>query len=451
MARAVGTCLFLLLAGLSPVAVGTSASADSAASSSYAASAERALRAGKNPSPITNLTATPGPQPGQATFRWKSEGERTDFFRLETALTPAPVGDEGRNYTTFKITKKASKLGGGKYKYTLSAAQAKKAGAGLVTANYLHFRLAAVNETRTKKFVRRYPSLESVGIAGRAPTGSGADLRVGDWNVRLDVTPGTPDPAQDQADHPWSKRSRLVADQIVELQPGVVGLQALLPRMVPDLKQHLPGYYRLTRETAYGDTPGAARILYDNRRFEPVTDCTNSEGPNCKLTLDGGVVIPVAKLRDTATQEEFWFATAHLTVGKDKEELRERQIEDVVAWAKDRRAAEPGVPVVFTGDINTHQRSKEGQLPHRALIRGGFYDSAAAVRQMRLNYSTVNHYATPERPDPLGFGPRLDVIVMLGMTGADRFEIVLSEGGSSTRGTDYPSDHNFIYADLKLP
>ncbi len=449
MARVVGTCLFLLLAGLSPVAVGTAASADRAEPASYAASAERAMRAGKYPSPITRLTAAPGPRPGTATFRWKSDGERTDFFRLETALTPAPVGQQGRNFTTFKITKKAARAGGGKYKYTLSATQAKKAGAGLGTANYLHFRLAAVNETRSKKFERRFPSLKSVGIAGLAPTGTGGDLRVGDWNVRLDVTNG--DTAQDQADHPWSKRSKLVADQIVELQPGVVGLQAVLPRMVSDLNQHLPGYYRMTRETAYSNSPGIARIVYDNRRFEPVTDCTNSEGPNCKLTLEGGNVIPVAKLRDKGTLEEFWVVTAHLTVGKGNEGLRERQIEEVVAWAKEQRAAEPGVPVIFTGDINTQQRSKEGHLPHRALIRGGFYDSAAAVNQVRLNYSSVNHYATPERPDPIGFGPRLDVIMMLGMTGAQRFEIVLSDGGSSTRGTDYPSDHNFVYADLKLP
>ncbi len=451
MVRVVGICLFLLLAGLSPVAGGTPASADAVDPSSYAASAERALRAGKYPSPITGLTTAPGPQPGQATIRWRSAGERTDFFRLETALTPAPVGQKGRNYTTFKITKKASRLGGGKYKYTLSAAQTRKAGAALGTANYLHLRLAAVNETRTKKFERRYPSLESVGIAGRAATGSGSDLRVGDWNVRLDVTPGAPDPAADQADHPWSKRSKFVADQIVELQPGVVGLQALLPRMVPDLNQHLPGYYRLTRETAYGNSAGQARILYDNRRFETVHDCTTGDGPNCKLTLEGNNVIPLAKLRDKNTLEEFWVVTAHLTVGKGKEGLRERQIQDVIDWAKDQRAAEPGVPVIFTGDINTHQRSKEGQLPHRALIRGGFYDSAAAARQVRLNFATVNHYATPERPDPLGFGPRLDVIMMLGLTGADRFEIVLSDGGSSPRGTDYPSDHNFIYADLKLP
>lgn len=449
MARVVGTCLFLLLAGLSPVVAGTPASADTAAPPSYAASAERAMRAGKFPSPITKLTAVPGPQPGQATFKWKSEGQRTDFFRLETALTPAPVGKQGRNFTTFKISKKASKVGGGSYKYTLTAAQANKAGAGLGTANYLHFRLAAVNETRTKKIERRFPSLEAVGIAGRAPTGSGANLRVGDWNVRLDETPG--DTAQDQADHPWSKRSNLVADQIVDLQPGVVGLQAVLPRMVPDLKQALPGYYRLTREDAYDNSPGQARILYDDRRFETVHDCTTSNGPNCKLTLEGGNVIPVAKLRDKATLEELWVVTAHLTVGKDNEGLRERQIEEVVTWAKDQRAAEPGVPVIFTGDINTQQRSKEGHLPHRALIRGGFYDSAAAVNQVRLNYSSVNHFATPERPDPIGFGPRLDVIMMLGMTGASRFEIVLSDGGSSTRGTDYPSDHNFVYADLKLP
>jgi len=446
--RVVGTCLFLLLAGLTPVAGGSPASAQGP-DPSYAVNAERALRAGKYPSPITKLTTAPGPRPGQATLKWKSEGRRTDFFRLETSLTPAPAGKKGRSFTTFKITKRASKVRAGLFKYTLSSRQTKKAGAALGTANYLHVRLYAVNKTRTKRFERRWPPLETVGIAGRAPTGSGSDLRVGDWNVRLDVTNG--DTAQDLADHPWSKRAELVADQVVALQPGVVGLQAVLPRMVGDLNQHLPGYYRLTRETAYNNSPGIARILYDNRRFETVDDCTTSDGPNCKLTLDGGNVIPLARLRDLATLEEFWVVTAHLTVGKGKEELRERQTEQIVAWAQERRTAEPGVPIIFTGDINSQQRSTEGHLPHRALIRGGFYDSAAAVRQVRLQYATVNHYATPERPDPLGFGPRLDVIMMLGMTGASRFEIVLSKGGSSTRGTDYPSDHNFIYADLKLP
>jgi hypothetical protein len=56
----------------------------------------------------------------------------------------------------------------------------------------------------------------------------------------------------------------------------------------------------------------------------------------------------------------------------------------------------------------------------------------------------VNGYRTTESPSPYGFGSRYDTIFTLGMPGAQRFEQIITSG-------TYPSDHNLVFADLRLP
>ena len=63
---------------------------------------------------------------------------------------------------------------------------------------------------------------------------------------------------------------------------------------------------------------------------------------------------------------------------------------------------------------------------------------------MNLEYNSVNDHAANEKPSNYGFGSVIDAIMTQGMPGASRFEEVLT-------GTPYPSDHNLIDADLRLP
>jgi hypothetical protein len=63
---------------------------------------------------------------------------------------------------------------------------------------------------------------------------------------------------------------------------------------------------------------------------------------------------------------------------------------------------------------------------------------------VNLKYNTMNGYLSPEEPSLHGFGARIDAVLTLGMPGASRFEEVLT-------GSPYPSDHNMVYADVRLP
>jgi hypothetical protein len=68
----------------------------------------------------------------------------------------------------------------------------------------------------------------------------------------------------------------------------------------------------------------------------------------------------------------------------------------------------------------------------------------AAADAQNLQYNSVNHYDAPEKPCNYGFGSMYDTIVTLNMPGADRFVQVLT-------GAPWPSDHNMVYTDVRLP
>ena len=122
--------------------------------------------------------------------------------------------------------------------------------------------------------------------------------------------------------------------------------------------------------------------------------------------------------------------------------LRGRQAQAIVTGIN--RINTLHLPVIFGGDTNSSQTSPGHDSPMRALLAGGYYDSSAAATQVNLEYNTVNGFAPNEQPSNYGFGARLDAIATLGMPGASRFEIVRT-------GSPYPSDHNLIIADLRLP
>src|SRR3954451_22986862 len=64
------------------------------------------------PDPITSVTMHPGPRPGETTIKWRAGGAHTDFFKIQTALTPfspykASIPDKGRHFRVFKAPGKA--------------------------------------------------------------------------------------------------------------------------------------------------------------------------------------------------------------------------------------------------------------------------------------------------------------------------------------------------------
>lgn len=103
-------------------------------------------------------------------------------------------------------------------------------------------------------------------------------------------------------------------------------------------------------------------------------------------------------------------------------------------------------PVVFGADINTWQRDKSGYAGHDAMVAGGFYDTLAAKVRVNAAFTTSNGFDTTLTTNSSGFGSHLDVVMVKGgKGGADRWVNMMQ-----VKDTDRPSDHNLVYADIRI-
>jgi hypothetical protein len=398
------------------------------------------------PDRITASSATYGQDAGTTTFRWKSDGGHTDFFKITTALTPFGSKSSpgpGRNQMTFKAPGDVRSL-------TLTPEQTAAAGAGLGTGNHLFYRVAAVRSGEADSATRKYAYLGHTSITGEGPTGTGSQLRVAQYNVHVQ--------SRDFPGHPWKDRAALVAQNLANVHPDVVAIEELVPSMWvdpdggPDLESALNkvgmGRYVLTRDTVYGGgTAGDARILYDPNKLQMTSNCDpNTVSCVIKLPDSGNThYAAYARFKDLASGQEFWFVSAHLTHGNDAQTdaLRGEQAQAIV----DGMAAlnqHLQLPIIYGADTNSSQTSAGHNSPHEAMLDGGFYDASAAAQQVNMQYDSVNKYADQTKPNGHGFGSLIDSLMTWGMPGASLFKQVMT-------GDPYPSDHNMIFADLRLP
>lgn len=431
---------------------------------------------GYTPEKLYAVTAKPGPGVGQITIAWQHNSRHTTYFRIETALTPfSPTNTNlpkvGRNPKKLYLTSS-------KRSVTLSAAQVAAAGAGAGTGYHLYYRLYAVNHSQQGYKTRGW-GMETVLAKPVSPKSSGTVLRAASFNIR--TARATSDARS------WLDRAPDVAHEILSRNPGVVAIQELSPgradggsgstkgriRQTDSLESALRAQggsrYQLVRTTAYigpnvkQGTQGA-RILYDSSRYGLKSACPDSSsGGNYSATCT--IVMPLmagdsedlrrratyAEFADLRTGKRFFMVSAHLdqrhsanlSTERRLNVFRDAQVEAVVNRIASINTAKR--VVVFGGDINSWQSNQGGNGGHDRLIRSGFYDSAAALTRINLQYSTVNHFDTTILPNHDGFGARFDVVMVKGVQGAKRFENVTRRVDSAR-----PSDHNMVVADLVL-
>ena len=399
-----------------------------------AGSAHRRRAPSPSPAPGASPRSPPGPVPvpGQVTFSWKQDGSHTTAFIIETGLTSFKVGDphlpdHGRDATYFAVA-------GGRRSITLSAAQVASAGASAASANHLYYRLKALNRTRSGTTHRDWPYLQSVAVAPTTPSRSGAALRVASFNVRTAHAIGDA--------RVWLQRAPLVARTILSRNPGVVALQELSPgradgkplpttgsvrqtvSLVNALRAAGGSRYRLVRTTPYvkpGVPEGSqgARILYDTSRYSLVSTCPEiardgSYSSSCTIVMplrasDSATIrrrAAFAVLADRASGKRFFVVSAHLdarhstntTTEHSYEALRASQVKAVLARVTQLNTAH--LPVVLAGDLNTWQNNKAGYGAHDALVASGYYDTAAALTQVNVRYTTLNAFARTIPPTP---------------------------------------------------
>ncbi len=430
------------------------------------------------PSSFTAVTSTPGPGPGEVTISWTQDGRNTTGYVIETGLTSFSYTD-----ASMPMHARGSRLftvPAGRRSVTLTAAQTASAGAGMSSANHLYFRLRAVNLTASGETVRYYPYLQTVAVAPAVPAPTGTPLRVGTFNVRTSR-------ATDDV-RTWLDRAPDVARSIVEKNLGVVALQELgpgradgvegstggRPRQTDSLLTTLAAQgasrYKLIRTTPYvkagtvANTQGM-RILYDASRYTLVSNCldTSSDGA---YSASCSVKLPIrnsdteamrrratyAEFADKGTGEHFYFVSVHFDSRRSTDLAVERTY-DLLRGSQAKAAVDAvdavntqHLPVILGGDINTWQNNKVGYTAHDVLVDEGFYDTAAADRQVNVRYTTMNDFQTTLSDPGTGFGSRLDALMVKGISSADYWENVMK-----VTDTARPSDHNMVIADIRLP
>jgi endonuclease/exonuclease/phosphatase family metal-dependent hydrolase len=381
---------------------------------------------------------------GTTKIRWRTEGGHTDLFRITTALsrfgsktTPAV----GRNSMTFTVD-------GDRRSLTLSPEQTAAAGAGIGTGRHLFYRIVAVRKGSADTATRRYPFMMQAQVAGQASTGTGTLLRYAAYNMHVAT--------KDVAGHPWKDRQHLIAANIAQVNPAVAGIEELMPGMwVSDdggagldaaLRQAGAPQYELTRTTPYWSGAGQdTRILYDSSQVRLVDPCDETK-PSCYIPLPDPLHQHVAAyaLFQLPSGEEFYFISAHLSAGNDAktDKLRGEQAKAISEGIA--QINQHNLPVVIATDANSSQTSAGVDSPHTAWLNAGWYDTISAARVVNGQYNSVNHYQSPEEPSVYGFGSMYDTIMTLNMPGADLWKQVIT-------GAPWPSDHNMVYADVRLP
>jgi len=444
-----------------------------------AAGAPAEAAAVKLPDKIVSVTAKPGPGVGEVTVKWRSTGRNTTGYDVETALTAfskvtsSPLPWTGRNSHHFTAS-------GTKRSITLSARQAKAAGAASGTGNHLFFRVTAVNKTRSGTKTRAFGPLRAVIAKPAAPKAKGTNLRVASFNIRSARNRGN--------GRPWLKRAGEVAAEIKKANADVVALQEVTPGRadgrsgpstgsVPRQTNHLvsklgkigAGKYKMVQLTSYvkpGTTHGSqgARILYNSSQVSLVSSCPENTGKRqystaCSFSLpiasgdkaSNRRSAAYARFKDKESGKKFLLVSVHLdfrqsgnaALAKKYDALRKKQMATVNAKiAKVRRGNEP---VIVAGDYNSWQNRSGGNAPHDYLVGQGYYDTAAAQTTLNRHYPTYNGFKKVLAPSPQGFGNRLDNILVKGLRGARRYANVTKPKDSSR-----PSDHSLIYADLAL-
>jgi endonuclease/exonuclease/phosphatase family metal-dependent hydrolase len=282
----------------------------------------------------------------------------------------------------------------------------------------------------------RYLGDGSTRVMGKGRTGNGSNIRVAAYNVHVDYDD-------------WTRRAARVVSTIKSRDPGIVLAQELYAKMVDPLQRALAdgglARYHLTRSGPLQGSEGLPlqnRILYDTSRYQMTSDCPETQR-SCVIEMESDRApdyAAYAKFRDLDSGREFWVVSLHLNNGDD-ERMRTREMEQILTKVDQFRG---DLPVIVGGDSNSSQL-REGHIAHDVLMEHGYYDTASTQRQVNARYGTFNGYLR-QKPSPFGVSPRIDLIATLGMPGSARFENMVVPADEA-----FPSDHNMIVSDLRLP
>lgn len=289
---------------------------------------------------------------------------------------------------------------------------------------------------------------------------------------------------------PWAQRRDVVAATIEGERPDVVGLQeasqgwlktssgASVDRsQFEDLVQALGSPYKLTNShrnncvksttptgCVYADRGASqgTRLVYDSSRVSLQAAgsrlLASKEGSNARYAAWG-------RLTQLSTGRKFLVVNTHLeprdaSSSKANWDLRRRQASELVTLIQDQRK---GLPVIVTGDFNSHKWTPYGNAPRDLLTGAGLVDplgngyettwtapGATVEKRVRSDLSSYNGF---QRTAP-GFdyinGTYLDYVMTTPMRVSEWETVARLDSSGRFVGT-IPSDHNMVRATVWLP
>lgn len=288
-------------------------------------------------------------------------------------------------------------------------------------------------------------------------TARGQAVRVMTYNVlTLDDDGTTPPGAEPIA--PWSSRRLEAARLVTSAGPDVVAVQegatwvgaARGPRQVDSLRSALGPSWTLASTEVPPDQPHYFRtgvyLLFDNRRYvaaEPGGHWDLGEMP------DGGSRWAAYQtLQDRVSGATFLVVSMHLYAidGDVGDRLRQEETESMLRQASAYAAAHGGLPVIYAGDVNSHeQHALDG--PRLATQATGTADALlTAPSRSGEQYNTANRYLRT----PPASGLAIDRVYAAPGVAVAAWRQVLDLSGGRFVGV-IPSDHNPVVSDLVVP
>ncbi len=272
---------------------------------------------------------------------------------------------------------------------------------------------------------------------------------------------------------PWSVRRKIVARTISEHKLDVVGLQEAEQKKSAGVAQYRDVMRLLGkswRATNAANTAGT-RIIYN---AEVLT--LNRQGTS-RLSGDGNPkrYVVWAVFTQRANGRSFFFVNTHLiqepggavkSSGKCSGSanktyaIRKRQASQVVAAI---RAHAGSLPVVLTGDMNSHKFACPNNGPYQVYRAAGLVDpignpdrsrspiGASTELRIHTQYDTSNHYKSAPKSHGWVNGSNVDYVWVSKSVTTLVYETVVDLTSSGRFDGPPPSDHNMIRVTVLIP
>lgn len=194
------------------------------------------------------------------------------------------------------------------------------------------------------------------------------------------------------------------------------------------------------------------------------------------LVSQGSLLLPKVAATDAAryfawgvfiqksSGKRFFVGDTHLdpTSGADHHEMRIRQTQAIISEVQKRNPG--GLPVLLTGDFNSHKWTAPANGPYDALMKAGYKDplgntyfsdipsaGATAEKTVGAFYDTFNgSKRVANARHAYGNGTHLDYVFTSGMRTAEWKTAVNVDSNGNFVGV-IPSDHNLIQVTVQLP